>query len=350
VKPPSALRIEAVRWPEVRPGDDLGRMLTDTTTLHDGDVVVITSKVISKATGRVVEGSRAAWTRAETTRVVARRSETVISETSHGLVLAAAGVDASNTPAGTVVLLPTDADAAAAELRTTVAAATGRNIAVIVTDTAGRAWRVGQTDIAIGCAGLLAINDLRGAADTYGRRLDVTMPAIADEIAGAADLVKGKVTGCPLAVVRGLAAAVLPAGTSGAGANALLRATEDDLFGVGARDAVTAAAMRDDDVTLAHFPKLAVDEDLPFEHLATGTDPDLTLLVDRQGSGDQRLWRVQVDVRVTARADTWYAAGQLVERCHAVAAGYRLAAAAAAAESPVRPGWIVADHTVWRVA
>ncbi len=350
MRPPSALQIQAVRWPEVQAGDDLGRLLADTATLQDGDVVVITSKVVSKATGRVVNGTRKAWTHAETVRVVARRSETVISETSHGLVLAAAGVDASNTPPGTVVLLPVDADAMASDLRATIAETTGRNVAVIITDTAGRAWRVGQTDIAIGCAGLPAVSDLRGAVDGYGRRLEVTMPAIADEVAGAADLVKGKATGCPIAVVRGLAAAILPLGTAGGGAKALVRAAEADLFGLGAREAVTAAALRADTVALAHFPRLTADEDVPFEHLATEPDQDLALRVDRQGSGDQRVWNVQVDVRAGAEATAWYAAGQLVERCRTVATGHRLVAAAPPAPYAIRSGWVAADRMAWRLA
>jgi coenzyme F420-0:L-glutamate ligase/coenzyme F420-1:gamma-L-glutamate ligase len=162
--------------------------------------------------------------------------------TRHGLVLAGAGIDASNTPPGTVLALPRDPDASARAIRERLATAPGRNVAVVVSDTAGRAWRNGQTDLAIGAAGLVVLDDHAGRTDPYGNRLAVTAPAVADEVAAAADLVKGKLTRCPAAVVRGLAPLVLAPGEPGPGAAALVRPEADDMFGYGARDAVLRAA------------------------------------------------------------------------------------------------------------
>lgn len=218
-------------------------------------MLVLTSKVVSKAAGRVVRGDRAAAIAAETERIVAQRGAAVIAQTRHGFVLAAAGVDASNTEPGTVVLLPEHPDRSARRLRDEIYAAVGRNVAVVVSDTAGRAWRLGQTDMAIGCAGILPAVDLRGTADSYGNLLEVTTPAVADELAAAGDLVKGKATGCPLAVVRGAGDFVLPVGDHGPGAIALLRDTETDLFALGAREAAVTAALRNQPAALRRFPR-----------------------------------------------------------------------------------------------
>lgn len=226
---------------EVAEGDDLAMVITARADLLDGDVLVVTSKVVSKAEGRVVTLDRTTAQARETDRVVARRGPTTIARTHHGLVMAAAGVDASNTEPGTVVLLPVDPDASARGLRARVATGSGANVAVLVTDTSGRAWRNGQTDIAIGAAGIEPMDDYFGRIDSYGNVLEVTAPAVADEIAGAADLVKGKLGRCPAAVVRGLAHLVLPPGEHGPGAQALLRDESLDMFGYGARDAVLAA-------------------------------------------------------------------------------------------------------------
>jgi coenzyme F420-0:L-glutamate ligase/coenzyme F420-1:gamma-L-glutamate ligase len=228
--------------PEVRRGDDLGPLLLATgVELTDGDVVVVTSKVVSKAEGRVVSGSRDEHLAAETARVVARRGPTTIVRTHHGLTLAAAGIDNSNVEVGSAVLLPLDPDASARQLRESLLALTGRNVGVVVTDTAGRAWREGQTDIAIGAAGLLVAEDYAGRVDGHGNELAVTAPAVADEVAGLAELAQGKLGARPFAVVRGRPDLVLAPGEHGPGAAALVRAEGADLFGYGAREAVVRA-------------------------------------------------------------------------------------------------------------
>jgi coenzyme F420-0:L-glutamate ligase/coenzyme F420-1:gamma-L-glutamate ligase len=238
---------------EVVEGADLADLLAGSVSLRDGDVVVVTSKVVSKAEGRVRPGSREDHLASETRRVVARRGPTSIVRTRHGLVMAAAGIDDSNVEPGSVVLLPRDPDASARRLREDLALRTGRNVAVVVTDTAGRAWRTGQTDIAVGAAGLEVLSDHAGRTDPYGNLLAVTAPAVADEVAGAADLVKGKLAGRPAAVVRGLAPLVLQRGRHGPGAAALVRDEESDMFGLGAREAVLAALTGRPDGTQAAF-------------------------------------------------------------------------------------------------
>ena len=207
----------------------------------EGDVVVVTSKVVSKAEGRVVAGDREQAIVDETVRVVARRGPTSIVETRLGVVMAAAGVDASNVAPGFLVLLPVDPDASARRIREGIAAATGHNVAVIVSDTAGRAWRHGQTDLALGVAGLQPLESFDGAVDSYGNPLAVTAPAVADELAGIAEVVTGKLGGRPLTVVRGLAGRVLPPTEHGPGARVLVREAGTDMFGLGTREAVTAA-------------------------------------------------------------------------------------------------------------
>lgn len=237
---------------EVTAGDDLATLLTDRVTLRDGDVVVVTSKVVSKAEGRVVTAEKPTALEQETDRVVARRGPTTIVRTRLGLVMAAAGIDASNTAPGTLVLLPEDPDRSARRLRAAFlagrdgAGGRGVNVAVLVSDTSGRAWRAGQTDIAVGAAGLEVLRDHAGLDDGYGNRLAVTSPAVADEITAAADLVTGKLSRSPVAVVRGLSHLVLPPGVHGPGAAALVRPEDSDMFGLGAREAVRAALTRGD--------------------------------------------------------------------------------------------------------
>ncbi|SDS27894.1 coenzyme F420-0:L-glutamate ligase / coenzyme F420-1:gamma-L-glutamate ligase [Nocardioides scoriae] len=232
-------------WPvegigEVGEGTPLPDLLAG-VELDDGDVVVVTSKVVSKAEGRVRRQDRDEAITEETVRVVARRGPTRIVENRLGLVMAAAGVDASNVAADHVVLLPLDPDGSARRLREDLARERGTNVAVVVTDTAGRAWRTGQTDLALGLAGLLPLEDLSGRTDGYGNPLVVTAPAVADEVASLAELVTGKLGGRPVTVVRGLGARVLPAGEHGPGARPLLRPREQDMFALGAREAVVAA-------------------------------------------------------------------------------------------------------------
>ena len=206
----------------MREENDLAELIAAAADLEDGDVVVVAHKVVSKAEGRVVrlaevEPSAQARDLAadedprrlevilrESTRIVRTRPPLVIAETRHGFVCASAGVDASNAPeAETVVLLPEDPDASAARLRDRLRQLTGADVAVIVSDSFGRAWRQGTTDVAIGCAGLRPLLDLHGERDAAGYELHATVIAVADELAGAAELVKGKLDGVPVAVVRG---------------------------------------------------------------------------------------------------------------------------------------------------
>jgi len=230
--------------PEIAAGDDVARLIADAALaeggpgLHPGDILVVTSKVISKAEGRVVTAAREDAIAAETVRVVARRGPTTIAQTRHGFVLAAAGVDESNTAPGTVVLLPEDPDESARRLRKALRGRLGVAVGVIVTDTMGRPWRAGQTDNAIGAAGVLPLRDHRGEPDTFGNTLEVTVAAVADEIAAAADLVKGKALQIPVAIVRGLAALVTD--SDGPGARALVRPANEDMFRLGSADVLPA--------------------------------------------------------------------------------------------------------------
>jgi len=229
--------------PEIAPGVDLVEVITTAVgaTLQDGDILVVTSKIVSKAEGRMIAADdREDAITAETVRIVASRTSptghtTRIVENKLGIVSAAAGVDASNTPHGTVLLLPVDPDASARGLAAGLRIVLGVEVGVIVSDTLGRAWREGQTDSAIGAAGVHVFEDLRGGTDAEGRPLIVTMPCVADEIAAAADLVKGKASRRPVAVVRGRADLVgdldLP------GARSIVRDPERDMFRLGADEA-----------------------------------------------------------------------------------------------------------------
>jgi coenzyme F420-0:L-glutamate ligase/coenzyme F420-1:gamma-L-glutamate ligase len=221
--------------PEIMPGTDLAALIYAASPgLAEGDILVVTSKVVSKAEGRVVAMSRDEAIEAETVRVVARRGRTAIVQTRHGFVLAAAGVDESNTAPGTVVLLPADPDSSARQLRKAIRDLAGVRIGVIVTDTMGRPWRNGQTDMAIGAAGVLPVLDHRGSPDTFGNILEVTVGAVADEIAAAGDLVKGKALGVPVALVRGLGDLVTD--DDGPGARVLVRPADEDMFRYGSAE------------------------------------------------------------------------------------------------------------------
>jgi coenzyme F420-0:L-glutamate ligase / coenzyme F420-1:gamma-L-glutamate ligase len=192
--------------PEVRPGDDLAALIAAATgsDVVDDDVLVVAQKVVSKAEGRVVPGSdRRTAARAESRRVLRRQNEMLISETRHGFVCANAGVDASNVEGENVVLLPLDPDLSARRLRARLQNLLGADVAVIISDTFGRAWRLGQTNVAIGVAGLEPFIDYRGTSDSQGKDLSATRICIADELAGAAEMVMGKTTGNCVAIIRG---------------------------------------------------------------------------------------------------------------------------------------------------
>ncbi|MDO9395803.1 MAG: coenzyme F420-0:L-glutamate ligase [Herbiconiux sp.] len=232
--------------PEVVPGDDLVALIGDALERaglrpEPGDILVVTSKIVSKAEGRVVAASdREEAITAETVRVVASRVHpggvTRIVENRQGLVQAAAGVDASNTPDGTVLLLPIDPDASARGLAQGLRERFGEQLGVIVSDTLGRAWREGQTDLAIGAAGVRLLDDLRGSVDSFGHELVVTQAAVGDELASAADLVKGKASGMPVALVRGYARAVTE--SLDTPARALTRTGPTDMFRLGTDEAL----------------------------------------------------------------------------------------------------------------
>jgi coenzyme F420-0:L-glutamate ligase/coenzyme F420-1:gamma-L-glutamate ligase len=306
--------------PEIGPGDDLAALIQGAVPepLRDGDVVVVTSKVISKAAGLVAKGDRETLLDKQTRRVVARRGEIRVVRTPHGLTLAAGGLDASNTLPGTVVPLPPEPDADAERMRRRLRDLAGVNVAVVVTDTAGRPWRQGQTDIAIGVAGLTPVDDYTDTVDGHGNRLVVTAPAVADEIAGAADLVQGKTAGVPVAVVRGLAERVLPPDRDGPGATALLRPAATDMFGWGAADAVRTAVRRDDPDASDGFPA-PVDpvEDLVDDALRAA---DRTL-VELQPIGPGQ-WRLLAVDGAPREAAAWEA-GALVERLRTLAVATR---------------------------
>lgn len=236
--------------PEIGPADDLAAIIGDALTasptgVRDGDILVVTSKIVSKAEGRQISAAdREAAITAETVRMIASRTHpggiTRIVENRQGLVLAAAGVDNSNTPAGTILLLPEDPDASARRLCLALRARFGVALGVILSDTLGRPWREGQTDAAIGAAGIRVLEDYRGTHDAHGNLLSASAAAVADEISGAADLVKGKSTGRPVALVRGLGHLIIadldnrdPSNT----ARGLIRAAEKDMFRLGSDEA-----------------------------------------------------------------------------------------------------------------
>lgn len=239
---------------DVSPGADLvGLIAAAAPWLCDGDVLVVTSKIVSKAEGRLVdvpasgperELAREEHLAAETAQPVARRGQTRIVRTHHGFVMASAGIDASNVDRSQLVLLPKDPDASARALRSGLRERCGLEVAVIISDTMGRPWRNGLVDVALGAAGIDALRDHRGEIDPYGNELHITQMAIIDELAGAAELVKGKRDLVPVAVVRGLTSPVIlgpsgerPAPGDGPGAAVLIRGAEQDLFSLGTAEA-----------------------------------------------------------------------------------------------------------------
>ncbi|OHU80007.1 coenzyme F420-0:L-glutamate ligase [Mycobacteroides chelonae] len=255
--------------PEFRPGDDVAKTIAEAAPwIRDGDVIVITSKIISKAEGRIVAAPTDPEARdtlrrklidSESVRVLARKGKTLITENTIGIVQAAAGIDASNVDTAELVLLPTDPDGSAAAVRAALSRQLGVNVAVVITDTMGRAWRNGQTDAAIGSSGIPVLYGYAGAKDKHGNELQVTEVAIVDEIAAAADLVKGKLTDVPVAVVRGLS---VP--DDGSVARDLQRSGPDDLFWLGTAEALEQG--RRDAVlvrrSIRQFADIAVDSDL----------------------------------------------------------------------------------------
>jgi coenzyme F420-0:L-glutamate ligase / coenzyme F420-1:gamma-L-glutamate ligase len=226
---------------EVEPGVDLARMVAgalaplqaDGPELRDGDVLVVTQKVVSKAEGRLVDidpddpEAKAALVEQESVRIVRRRGDLIISETRHGFICANAGIDLSNVALGTAALLPEDSDRSARRIRAGLRALLGVDVGVIVSDTFGRTWRRGVTDVAIGCAGVAAVIDLRGTLDANGRELVATEVCVADELASAAELVMGKDRGIPAAIVRGVPGDWLRRASVQA---EIVRPPEEDLF------------------------------------------------------------------------------------------------------------------------
>ncbi|MEU4243222.1 coenzyme F420-0:L-glutamate ligase [Actinoplanes sp. NPDC026619] len=268
---------------DVTAGDDLVGLIAGAASwLADGDVLVVTSKIVSKAEGNLVEvpadgperdAARAATLVAETARVVARRGPTTIVQTHHGFVMAAAGIDASNVDKTHLVLLPADPDASARRLRAGFQAR-GLDVAVIISDTMGRTWRNGLTDVALGAAGIAPFRDHRGETDPYGNELQITQMAVIDELSAAGELVKGKVDNVPVAVVRGYLSSV-SARDDGPGAAVLLRDAESDMFSLGTAEA-RAAGLRDAaqlaDGLQLDLPGLPVDPEAVRRALETVAD------------------------------------------------------------------------------
>lgn len=252
---------------DVSPGDDLASRIVEAAPwLQDGDVLVVTSKIVSKAEGRLVDlpaeepertAVREQVLAAETARVVARRGETRIVQTHHGFVMASAGIDNSNVEPSRLVLLPKDPDASARALRAALRERYGLDVAVIISDTMGRPWRTGLTDVALGAAGIAPIRDHRGQVDPYGNHLKVTEMAVIDELASAGELVKGKVDGVPVAVIRGYL--TRPEPEDGPGAAALVRDASLDLFSLGTAEARAAGLLEAATLADASAPAAVAD-------------------------------------------------------------------------------------------
>jgi coenzyme F420-0:L-glutamate ligase/coenzyme F420-1:gamma-L-glutamate ligase len=276
--------------PEFRPGDDLAGAIAERAGwLRDDDILVVTSKVVSKVEGRLIatgaepaerEAARQQAITDESVRVLASMGRMRIVETRLGLVLTAAGVDASNVRRDEIALLPIDPDASARRLRAELADRLRVRVGVVISDTASRAWRVGLTDHAIGVAGLRAVEGLRGAADAHGNVLIVTERAVADEVAAAADLVKGKLSGIPVAVVRGLTAVDDPRGS-----RPLIRPVDEDLFGLGVAEARAEGQRR----AVAAARRVREFTDDPVDEAAVRRA--ITAALALTTSGEQGWWR-----------------------------------------------------------
>ncbi len=234
VDSPHGLQILAVQGiPEVKPGDRISDLITSNACLEEGDVVVVTQKIVSKAEGRLVNinaedlNARRRLIESESVRVLRQRGELQIVETRHGFICANAGIDFSNVPAGQAALLPIDPDRSARRIRYEILARTSLNVAIIISDTFGRTWRRGVVDVAIGCAGVAAVADLRGTYDALGRPLLATEICVADEIAAAAELVMGKASRSPVAIIRGVDKAFMRESSV---ASEIIRPASEDLF------------------------------------------------------------------------------------------------------------------------
>lgn len=299
--------------PEFRPGDDIAEHIAARAPwLADGDVLVVTSKIVAKAEGRIVaapadpeqrDATRRRLVEEEAVRVVARRGRTLITENRLGIVQAASGVDGSNVEGDELVLLPADPDGSAKGLRSALATRLGVNVAVIITDTMGRAWRNGQTDVAIGSAGLPVLHDYSGAIDGQGNELQVTQVAIADELAAAADLVKGKLGGLPVAVVRGLTPA-----DDGSTAADLVRSGSDDLFWLGTAEAI--ARGRAEAVLLRRSVRTFAPDPVDPELIRAATAVALTAPAPHHTHPVRFVWlrdRARRERLLTAMAGKWRA-------------------------------------------
>ncbi len=299
--------------PEFRPGDDLAEHLAaQAPWLADGDILVVTSKIVSKVEGRIVvaptdpqerDTARRVLVEEEAVRVLARKGRTLITENRLGIVQAASGVDGSNVAEGELVLLPTDPDGSAKALRTALADRLGVDVAVVITDTMGRAWRNGQIDAAIGSAGLRVLHDYDGAVDGQGNELHVTQVAIADELAAAADLVKGKLGGVPVAVVRGL-----PTDDDGSTAAALLRGGVDDLFWLGTAEALEQG--RKEAVPLRRSVRAFADEAVAPERIRAAVAIGLTAPAPHHTRPVRFVWLRKATLRaqlLDAMAEKWSA-------------------------------------------
>lgn len=298
---------------EFRPGDDLAGALAQAAPwLADGDIVVVTSKVVSKCEGRIVpaphdpearDALRRQLVEAEAVRVLARKGRTWITENRLGLVQAAAGVDGSNVGACELALLPVDPDGSAATLRARLAEQLGVDVAVLITDTMGRAWRHGQIDVAIGASGLTVLNGYAGAVDRHGNELVVTEVAVADELAAAADLVKGKLTDVPVAVVRGV---VSP--DDGSTAATLVRSGPEDLFWLGTAEAIEAG--RRQAQLLRRSVRAFSAEPVPAETITDAIAEALTAPAPHHTRPTRFVWLQSPGVRtrlLDAMADKWRA-------------------------------------------
>lgn len=299
--------------PEFRPGDDLAELIAERAPrLRDGDVLVVTSKIVSKVEGRIVaapadpeerDSLRRTLVEQEAVRVLASKGRTLITENRIGIVQAASGVDGSNVEQGELVLLPADPDVSAKELRSELASRLGVNVAVVVTDTMGRAWRNGQTDTAIGSSGLSVLHDYAGVVDGQGNELAVTQIAVADELAAAADLVKGKLGSVPVAVVRGLELA-----DDGSSAAELVRSGRDDLFWLGTAEAIDHG--RREAVLLRRSIRDFAPEPVDPEQVRNAVSVALTAPAPHHTRPVRFVWlrdREQRERLLTAMAEAWRA-------------------------------------------